>query len=120
MNDRTLKGLVGGIVIGIIVTTVLTIGTGFSIPQGEADRQSKEATKIALVNAFADICFENYKLDEDREIHLAALKKLEVYQQRNYILSRGWSKMLGQEIPYRDTSDECQLRIFPDGHVPEK
>jgi hypothetical protein len=111
MNDNTLKGLIGGIIVGAIAATGLTIGTGFSVVKGEAEQMAVDASNKALVEAFADICLARYQEAPDRATHAEALQKLEVYKQREYIDNRRWSVMQGSQSPYRDTADRCQEKI---------
>jgi hypothetical protein len=111
MNENTLKGLVGGVVIGAIAATGLTIGTGFSVVKGQAEQMATDAANTAVVEAYSDICFARYQELPDKAVHAAALQKLEVYKQRDYITSQGWSIMPGQSSSYRDTADRCQDKI---------
>ena len=50
MNDNTVKGLVGGIIIGALGATGLTIGTGWAIPEGPAAKMATETANDAVVD----------------------------------------------------------------------
>jgi len=111
MNENTLKGLVGGIVLGALAATGLTIGTGWAVVKGTADARAVDASNAALVEGYADICAARYEAEPNRAQHEEALKKLEVYKQRDYVRQYGWSVMLGQSNPFRDTTDRCVEKI---------
>ena len=53
MNDNTVKGLVGGIIIGALGVTAGTIGTGWAVAKGTAEQMAQDASNTAVVEAFA-------------------------------------------------------------------
>jgi hypothetical protein len=111
MNENTLKGLVGGIVLGALAATGLTIGTGWAVVKGTAEAQAVDASNDALVEAYSDICVARYQAEPNRAQHDEALAKLEVYKQRDYVRQYGWSIMPGQSDPFRDSTDRCVEKL---------
>ena len=111
MNDNTVKGLVGGIIIGALGATGLTIGTGWAIPEGTAAKMATETANDAVVEEFAKICLAQYEASPEIDAHTEQLKKFEVYQQRDYITKRRFSVMPGSRDVYRETADRCNELI---------
>ncbi len=111
MNDNTVKGLIGGIIIGAIGVTVGTIGTGWAVAKGTAEQMAQDASNTAVVEAFAKICLAQYGASPELDAHNEQMKKLEVYKQREYITRRKFSVMPGSKDAFRETADECNELI---------
>ncbi|NND48860.1 MAG: hypothetical protein HKN60_01265 [Rhizobiales bacterium] len=111
MNDNIVKGLVGGIIVGALGVTIVTMGTGWAVPKGTAEQMAKDEANKAVVEEFAKICLAQYEASPDIESHNARLKESEVYQQRDYIAKRKFSVMPGSTNVFRETTDRCNELI---------
>jgi len=111
MNENTLKGLVGGIVIGAIAAAGLIMGTGVAVMNDQAEAMATTKMQDALMDEFAKICVANYEALPDKAAHDAKLKALDLYDQRKYVETHKWAIMPGSTAPYRNTVDLCGDRI---------
>ena len=99
---RLMQGAAGGAVIAMII--------GFSwggwTLQKTADKMAEQKSSEAVVAALTPICVEKFNQAADATTTLAALKKVDSWQQDGFVTKGGWATFPGNQ-PNRDVAEAC-------------
>lgn len=79
-----------------------------------ADALAKQRASTAVVAALAPICVEKFRGSNDAPAQLIKLKKVQSWEQANFVEEGGWSKFAGAESDDRDIARACAEIIMVD------
>lgn len=111
MNETLLKGVVIGVLIGVIATAAVGIGAGLVVMKNDAEAMALSASQDALVDGYATICVENFENSPNFDADFKTLSDTPIYSRRDFITRKGYATMPGAQQPYRHTADECARRL---------
>ena len=103
-----LWGAIGGAIVWWIVLAV-ALGWG---PAGSAEKKAEERADAAVFDALAPICVARFNQDAERETKLEALKKVNSWEQEDFVVKQGWANMPGHEKLETRIAKECANRIL--------
>jgi len=98
-----LLGAVGGAIVLAIV--------GFTwlgwVTTGSAETMAKQRADTAVVAALTPVCVANFHAGPDAAMHMAALKKINSWEQGSYVQRAGWAEMPGEGTTHSGLARAC-------------
>jgi alpha/beta superfamily hydrolase len=101
------KGLAWGAVGGAIALAVVGFSYGGWVTAATAEQMAQQRSDTAVAAALAPICAQQFRQHADASANLAALKKIEFWQQAAYIEKVGWATMPGSSSPNLAVARSC-------------
>ena len=103
-----LLSAIGGAIVWWIV-----LGAVFEwMPPGSAERKADERAEAAILDVLTPICVARFNEDTERETKLEALKKVNSWNQEDFVVEQGWTTMPGNEKPETKIAQECARQIL--------
>ena len=103
----TLLGALGG----AVALAILGFTWGGWITGGSAQRNASNSATSAVVAALAPICLVQFQEKSDNVLQLAALKKINSYDQTSFVEKAGWATMPGNTEPSSGVAKACAVLI---------
>ncbi len=88
-----------GVAGGAVALAIVGFGWGGWVTGGKAEVAANERAHTAVITALAPICVENFRQAGDVSTNLAALKKVDSWQQGAFVEKGGWAKVPGSNAP---------------------
>ncbi len=88
-----------GVAGGAVALAIVGFGWGGWVTGGKAEAAANERAHTAVITALAPICVENFRQASDVSANLAALKKVDSWQQGAFVEKGGWAKVPGSNAP---------------------
>ncbi|SRR6266571_2294672 len=101
------KPALWGAVGGAIALAIVGFSWGGWVTGGTAAQIAKQRAESAVVAALAPICVDKFQHAADAGANLAALKKVNSWQQGSFIESGGWATMPGATSPDSAVARAC-------------
>jgi len=101
------RRFIQGMVFGAIVAIVVGFNWGGWMLGSTANGMVKQSSQAALVQALAPICADRFRHAADASANLAALKKVNSWQQDTFIERGGWATFPGMTSPDRGVAQAC-------------
>ena len=109
------KPALWGMVGGAIVAAIVGFSWGGWVTGGKAEAEATQRANAAVVVALAPVCVERFQRATDVSANLAALKKVDSWQQGDFIEKGGWATAAGSKAPEQlsAVSKACALLLAP-------
>ncbi len=86
---------------GAIALAIIGFNWGGWVTGGAAEKSAQERVGTALVGALAPICADKFQRASDAGANLVALKKVESWNQGEFVEKGGWATVVGENPPDR-------------------
>ena len=106
-QGESLKRLLQGAAIGVVVTLAVGFGWGGWMLGSTAKTLADSTASSAVVAAVAPICVDQFQRSADAGVNLTALKKTDSWQQAAYVEKGGWATMPGSKTADSGVSQAC-------------
>ncbi len=83
---------------------------------GRAETDAAQRANVAVVAALAPVCVEKFQRTADVSANLAALKKVDSWQQGDFVEKGGWAMVLGSKSTPEEVTavaKACALLLAP-------
>ena len=91
------KPAVWGIVGGAVLAAIVGFSWGGWVTGGRAEADATQRANAAVVAALAPVCVERFQRATDVSANLAALKKVDIWSQGDFIEKGGWATTTGSK-----------------------
>jgi hypothetical protein len=91
------KPALWGAVGGAIALAILGFSWGGWVTGGRADAEAMHRANMAVVGALTPVCVEKFQRAPDVSANLAALKKVDAWQQGDFVEKGGWATVQGSK-----------------------
>jgi hypothetical protein len=98
------KPAIWGVVGGAIALAIVGFTWGGWVTGGTAESSATQRANSAVVAALAPVCADKFKNTADAAANLTALKKIESWQQGDYVEKGGWAILPGSNPPAQVTA----------------
>ncbi|MFM9886551.1 MAG: hypothetical protein ACKVQT_26285 [Burkholderiales bacterium] len=88
-----------GVAGGAVALAIVGFGWGGWVTGSKSEAAANERAHNAVITALAPICVENFRRASDVSANLAALKKVDSWQQGAFVEKGGWAKVAGSNAP---------------------
>lgn len=105
--QRQAKPIVIGAIAGAAVLAIVGFNWGGWVTSGTA----KEMTEAAVISQMVPICVSQFNADADKVAKLAKLKKIDSWNQGDYVIKQGWATMPGAKKADDDVARDCANSI---------
>ena len=105
-NEVKLKYGGWGLVLGAGAAMIVGFSWGGWTLQSTAQKMADQKSGAAVVAALTPICVDRFNHAADATATLAALKKVDSWQQDGFVTKGGWATFPGTE-PNRDVAEAC-------------
>ena len=95
LQGDSLKRLLQGAVVGVGATLIIGFGWGGWTLESTAKTLAETTANNAVVAAIAPICVDQFQRSSDASNNLAALKKVNTWEQGAFVEKGGWAVMPG-------------------------
>jgi aminoglycoside phosphotransferase (APT) family kinase protein len=89
------KPALWGVAGGAIAMAIVGFTWGGWVTGGRAEADATQRANAAVVVALAPVCVERFQRAPDTAAHLAALKKVDAWQQGDFVEKGGWAAASG-------------------------
>jgi hypothetical protein len=93
------KPALWGVAGGAVAVAIVGFTWGGWVTGGKAEAAALERANAAVVVALAPICVEKFQHTDGVLANLAALKKVDSWQQGDFVEKGGWAKVPGSNSP---------------------
>ena len=107
----SLKPALLGALGGAVALAILGFTWGGWVTGGSAQRNASNSATSAVVAALAPICLVQFQQKPDNLLQLAALKKINSYDQASFVEKAGWATMPGNTEPSSGVAKACAALI---------
>jgi hypothetical protein len=101
------KPALWGAVGGAVALAIVGFTWGGWVSAKTALEQANRHAEAAVVSALAPICADKFRQNTNVEANTAAMKKLETWQQSNFVKDGGWATFAGTENSNSEIADAC-------------
>jgi alpha/beta superfamily hydrolase len=101
------KPAVWGAIGGAVVLAIVGFTWGGWVTGGTSAQIAKQRAEAAVVAALAPICVDKFRRASDAPANLAALQKVNSWQQASFIETGGWATMPGATAPDSAVARAC-------------
>jgi hypothetical protein len=92
---------------GALVLAIYGFAWGGWVTGASAERTAKERADKAVVAALLPVCVAKFNSAADVSVHMAALKKINSWEQGSYVEKGGWANMPGTTMVNSDLARAC-------------
>jgi len=89
------KPALWGVAGGAIALAIVGFSWGGWVTGGRAEAESTQRANAAVVVALTPVCVEKFRRAPDASANLVALKKVDSWQQGDFVEKGGWANVLG-------------------------
>ena len=89
------KPYILGAIGGAAILAIAGFTWGGWVSEGTANKLAAQRADVAVVQALAPICVQNFRDQIDADAQLVTLKKLSTYEQRGFVEKGGWAAIPG-------------------------
>jgi hypothetical protein len=107
LQGESLTRLLQGFAAGAIATLVIGFYWGGWVTGGTAREMVQTSTKSAVVAALVPICVDNFKNATAAATNIVELKKVNSWQQGEFVEKGGWATMPGTTAPDSAVARAC-------------
>jgi alpha/beta superfamily hydrolase len=93
------KPAIWGFVGGAVVAAIVGFTWGGWVTGSTAEASAAQRANSAVVAALAPVCADRFRSTADAASNLAALKKIDSWQQGDYVEKGGWAGVPGSNPP---------------------
>ena len=93
------KPVLWGVVGGAIAAAIVGFSWGGWVTGGKAEADATQRVNAAVVLALAPVCVERFQRAPEVSVNLAALKKVDSWQQGEFVEKGGWATAPGSKAP---------------------
>ena len=111
MKTDFIKPGAWGLALGIAVTLLIGLQTGWLLTARKADSQANAAVEKAVVADLTPICVAQFQKDPNRAADLADLKAKESWNRGDFVEAKGWSVMPGGKAADGEVASACAQQI---------
>lgn len=101
------KPAVLGAAAGAIALAIIGFAWGGWVTGSSAERAAKQRADTAVVAALLPVCVAKFKSAADAAVQIAALKKINSWEQGSYVEKGGWANMPGTTTANSDLARAC-------------
>jgi hypothetical protein len=98
------KPAIWGFVGGAILSAIVGFTWGGWVTGGTAEASATQRANSAVVAALAPVCADRFKNTADAASNLTALKKIDSWEQGDYVEKGGWAGLPGSNPPAQVTA----------------
>jgi len=98
------KPAIWGVVGGAVALAIVGFTWGGWVTGGTAESSATQRANTAVVAALAPICADRFKNTAEAASNLTALKKIDSWQQGDYVEKGGWAGSPGSNPPAQVTA----------------
>jgi len=96
MNTKSsLKPVLAGAMGGALLTMILGFTLGGWVTGSKSESTARNQSSLAVIDALAPICLNNFKVSADAQGQRALLEKTEDWKHAEFVNSAGWTKIPG-------------------------
>ena len=106
LQGESLTRLMQGAAAGAVAVMIVGFSWGGWTLQRTAEKMADQKSGEAVVAALTPICVEKFNQAADATTTLAALKKVDSWQQDSFVTKGGWATFPGSQ-PNRDVAEAC-------------
>jgi hypothetical protein len=107
LKGDSLKRLLQGAVVGVAATLIIGFGWGGWTLGSTAKALAETAANDAVVAAIAPICVSQFQHSADASDNMAALKKVNTWEQGSFVEKGGWAVMPGSKTVDSGVPQAC-------------
>ena len=100
-----------GAVAGAVLAAIVGFNWGGWVTGGTSEKLAMERADAAIVSVLTPVCVAQFKKSADVSTNLVALKKIDSWQQSEYVGKGGWATMPGAEKPDRLVAGACMDKL---------
>ena len=107
LQGESLKRLLQGAAVGVAATVIIGFGWGGWTLGSTAKALAETEANNAVVAAIAPICVDQFQRSSDASGNLAALKKVNTWEQGSFVEKGGWAVMPGSKTVDSGVPQAC-------------
>jgi len=111
MKSEEIKPFLWGVAVAAIAVPSVLLWQGWIVTNGSAQATATEMTKAAVIENLTPICIAQFSEDAARDEQLVALKALDSWKRKEFVLQQGWATMPGSDSGDSKVAYECAERI---------
>ncbi len=112
MKKQTIKTVLWSAIGGALVWWIVLSAVFGWMPAGSAEKQAAERTSTALLDVLAPICVERFEQDAEKVQKLQALKKIQAWNQGDFVAKQGWATMPENGVSENSIAKACASQIL--------
>jgi hypothetical protein len=98
------KPAIWGVVGGAVLSAIVGFTWGGWVTGSTAEASATQRANSAVVAALAPVCADRFKNTAESASNLTALKKIDSWQQGDYVEKGGWAGLPGSNSPAQVTA----------------
>lgn len=100
-----------GAIFGAAAIVIVGFGIGGWTLASSAESQAAESAKIAVAEALAPFCVDNFESAASASDNLAVLKRKTAFEAGKFVADGGWAILPGSDAPIDGVADACAAML---------